>query len=107
MSAEVGKILSPVNSPLHQDRVRVRQQERRFTTIWSRNWFTPPFGGSPIPQIPEGINQRPPLGLRLKLRRRLRLTLSLRLMIRRPTAQKVDSQSPFELEKHPLGPFAH
>ena len=43
-SAEVGTILGPVNPPLHQHRVWVQGQERRFTTICSRNWFTiPPF----------------------------------------------------------------
>ena len=40
--------------------VRVQRQERGFTTICSRKWFTVPLGASSIPQIPEGINQRPP-----------------------------------------------
>ena len=39
-SAEVGTILDPVNSPLHQDSVRVQRQKRLFTSICSRNWFT-------------------------------------------------------------------
>ena len=45
--AEVGTILGRVNSPLHQDRVRVQRQKRRFTTIRSRNWFTDSGGYQP------------------------------------------------------------
>ena len=89
-SAEVGTILSPVNSALHQDRVRVRRQEQGFTNICSRNWFAIPLGGSSIPQTSEVINQRPPLSLMLRLRFRLRLRL------RRLRAKKVDPRSPFE-----------
>ena len=79
-----------MNSPLHQDGVRVQRQERQFTTTCSRNWFTTHSGGSSIPQIPEGINIRPPLRLRLRLR------LKLRLRLRRPRAKKVDPQAPFK-----------
>ena len=50
--AEVGTILGPMNSPLHQDRVRLQRQERQFTTICSRDWFTIPSAGSSIPQPP-------------------------------------------------------
>ena len=85
-SAEVGTVLGPVNSVLHQDSVRVQRQERRFTTICRRIWFTISLRGSSIPQIPEGINQGPPLRLRLRLR----------LKLRRPRAKQVDSHSPFK-----------
>ena len=97
-SAEVGTILGQVKSPLHQDRVWVQRLERRFTTFCSRNWFIIPLGGSSIPQIPDGINQRPPLRLRLKLRLmiRLRLRLRLGLRLRRLRAKKVEPQSPFK-----------
>ena len=81
-----------MNSPLYQERVRVQRQERRFTTIRSQNWFTIPLGWSCIPEILEGINQRPPLRLRLRLMLRLRL----RFRLRRPRGKAVDPQSPFK-----------
>ena len=90
-------MLAPANSPLHQDRVWVHRQERRFTTMCSRNWFTIPLGGSLSPQIPEGINQRRPLRIRLRLRLRLRL--------RRPRARKVDPQWPCKWEIIHLDPL--
>ena len=55
-SAEVGTTLGPVNLSLHQDRVRVQRQKRRFTTICSVNCFIIPLVGSSIPQILDGIN---------------------------------------------------
>ena len=106
-SAEKGTILGPVNSPLHQYRVRVQRQKRQFTTICSRNWFIIPLAGSSVPQIPKGINQRPPLSPRLRLRLRLRLGLKLRLRLRlrRPRAKKVDPQSPFKWKIIHLDPL--
>ena len=88
-SAEVSTILRLVNSPLHQDFVRLQRQERRFTAICSRNWFSIPMGPR----------------LRLRLRLRLMLRLRLRLSVMRLRAKNVDPQSPFKWKIINLGPL--